>query len=375
MRIGLVHWAFPPTTGGVESHLADLADALSAAGHNVTVFTGEPDPVRGAEYEVVSTPLLTLERVRTRDDPAALTAYFNVELVSRGIELIHGHNLHHFASGTALALDELRRRQGFALHHTFHETWPDLLRMTPVYRAWDGNYAVSEFVQRSCATRIGFQPELLRLGVDVYRFRCTRAAFDGRQPVTILHPARLLPWKGVHTTVDALAWLTARGHDLRLLLTDTGRIADWEGELDVYRTQIGEQIRALGLASRVEFVAATYAEMPSLYDRADIVVYPTVADEPYGLVPLEAMSCGRPVVASRCGGIPETVLHGVTGYLVEPKDAAALAAGIALLLHDPAEARAFGAAGRARVVGSFSFGSYLAELERRYARSTRVIPA
>lgn len=369
MRISLVHWAFPPTTGGVESHLADLASGLGAGGHDVTVFTGEPEPSRATSYEVVSTPLLALERVRERDDPAELTAYFDRELGGRGIELVHGHNLHHFAAGPALALEAARGSRRLAIHHTFHETWPDLLRSTPVYRGWDGNYAVSEFVREGCARRIGFRPELLRLGVDVNRFRCSHPPFADGAPATILHPARLLPWKGVHTTVDALALLRDQGHVLRLLLTDTQRIADWESELDAYRERIRRQIRDLGLTSSVELVAPSHAEMPAVYERADLVVYPTVADEPYGLVPLEAMSCGRPVVASRCGGITETVVDGETGYLVEPQDPAALAKAIDRLLSDPAAARELGLRGRARVVQGFSFESYLAELEQRYAGS------
>jgi glycosyltransferase involved in cell wall biosynthesis len=63
-RIAHVHWAFPPTTGGVESHLYDLARLQTARGHEVTVVTGEPEPTSTGEYEIVSTPLLKLESIR-----------------------------------------------------------------------------------------------------------------------------------------------------------------------------------------------------------------------------------------------------------------------------------------------------------------------
>jgi glycogen synthase len=71
-------------------------------------------------------------------------------------------------------------------------------------------------------------------------------------------------------------------------------------------------IDALGLHDRVDLRPAAYADMPSLYAESDVVVYPTVGEEPYGLVPLEAMSCGSPVVVARSGGLSETVLavHG-----------------------------------------------------------------
>ena len=57
-RIAHLHWAFPPTTGGVESHLYDLARLQVARGHHVTVVTGEPEPTSTGDYEIVSTPLL-----------------------------------------------------------------------------------------------------------------------------------------------------------------------------------------------------------------------------------------------------------------------------------------------------------------------------
>jgi glycosyltransferase involved in cell wall biosynthesis len=87
---------------------------------------------------------------------------------------------------------------------------------------------------------------------------------------------------------------------------------DWHGESATYRADLSAVIDALGLHDRVDLRPAAYADMPSLYAEADVVVYPTVGEEPYGLVPLEAMSCGSPGVVARSGGLSETVLavHG-----------------------------------------------------------------
>lgn len=334
-----IHWAFPPTTGGVESHLADLGRLQSAAGRRVVILTGEPDPVRHPAYEVVSSPLLTLERARASaaapDADASALALHIAELVARtGADVIHGHNLHHFSPAPAIAVESLRHQLGIAAHHTFHETWPDILTDRPLYRSWEGTYAISGYIQQQCAELIGFRPDLLHPGVDTERFRSGRKLFSGTGPMTLLHPARLLPWKGVHVSVDALQRLRDRGHNVRLVLTDTQRIADWDDALPGYRRQVLEQIENLRLAEAVRFVSARYDEMPALYDAADIVLYPTVQGEPYGLVPPEAMSAGRPVVASRCGGIVETVVDNETGFLVEPGDADHLADRIEVLLTD-----------------------------------------
>lgn len=370
-RIAHVHWAFPPTTGGVESHLYDLARLQTTRGHEVTVVTGEPEPTSTGEYKIVSTPLLKLESIRDAavdpDYADDLRRTLRALLAERRIDVVHAHDLHHFTPEPALVLTELRRELGFSLHHTFHETWPDVLADRPVYRTWDGNYAVSTFVQSGCERRLGFRPFLFPLAVDTTVFRRTRAAFSQPGEPVLLHPARLLPWKGVHYTIELLALLRRRGLRPRLLLTDTQRIADWDCELDPYRGEINGLIDAHGLRSQVEFVRPRFAEMPVLYNRADIVLYPTVADEPFGLVPLEAMSSERPVVASRCGGIAETVVDGVTGYTTEPGDVEALAARVVALLRDPRAARSMGAAGRRHVRERFDLRAYGDALDAHYA--------
>jgi len=125
-------------------------------------------------------------------------------------------------------------------------------------------------------------------------------------------------------------------------------------------------VYTLGLNRWVEFRPASFDDMPALYESADVVVYPTVEEEPYGLVPLEAMSSRRPIVASRCGGIPETVVDDCTGFLVEPNDLEALTDRVALLISDQALSRRMGAEGRCRVVRSFNVRRYVTWLALQY---------
>ncbi len=366
----LVHWAFPPTTGGVESHLADAARLLSDLGIRVTVVTGEEAPIAGGAYNVISTPLLQLDRIREfdrrhRDYRTALESLFAGVIEEGGFEVVHGHNLQHFTPEPALALDALRGRLHLDLHHTFHGL-PQRRSGKVVFRGWSGNYAVSSWLQEACRKRLGFRPSLARLGVDVERFRCIRNAFEGREVPTILHPARLLPWKGVLVSVRMLGELARRGVRARLIITDTQRIADSNPEVAEYRRDVVELTSSLGLDRWVEFRPASFEEMPALYDSTDVVVYPTVGNEPFGLVPLEAMSSGRPVVASRSGGIPETIVDGSTGFLVEPNDVNALTDRVARLISDHGLGRRMGTNGRQRVARLFDIRRYVAWLAERY---------
>ena len=374
VRVGLVHWAIPPTTGGVESHVADLAGSLTELGCTVTIFTGERAAAALPGVEIVYLRHLDVELIRgspstSADSTSACKRALGEAIAARRLQVIHGHNLHHFAAAPALALDELRPRLGFRLHHTFHETWPDVLHQRPVYREWDGNYAVSRFVQSECARYIGFTPQVLLLGVDVDRFRARRLPLLQSAQAVILHPARVLPWKGVHVSVEMLALLRQRGIGARLIITDTQRIVDWNEELVSYREHLLACIQARDLGDSIEFRATRYAEMPRLYEEADVVVYPTVGEEPYGLVPLEAMSMARPVVGSRSGGMLETIVDGETGFLVERSDPEALADCVAALLRDPERCRRVGRAGRAHVVAHFSARRYAESLLERYLSS------
>jgi glycosyltransferase involved in cell wall biosynthesis len=361
-RVGLVHWAVPPTTGGVESHVADLALMLTELGCTVTILTGECAAAPLAAVEVVYLPVLDLGLVRGRpctdDALSAASAALGGIIEARRLEVLHGHNLHHFTAAPALALDKLRLEIGFRLHHTFHETWPDVLHEDPVYRDWDGNYAVSRFVQEECARCIGFRPQLRPLGVDVDRFTARRPPMHGRAEFVVLHPARVLPWKGVHLSVEMLAKLRVRGLPVRLVITDTQRIIDWNDELGRYRDDVTALIDRYNIASFVDFRSVPYCEMPHLYEAADVVVYPTVGDEPFGLVPLEAMSMARPIVGSRSGGMLETVVEGETGYLVDRCDSDALADCVAELLQKPQLCIRLGEAGRLRVRHRFSGREY-----------------
>jgi glycosyltransferase involved in cell wall biosynthesis len=128
----------------------------------------------------------------------------------------------------------------------------------------------------------------------------------------------------------------------------------------------------LGLSGRVAFLGWLDGdELANANDRAGVVALPSHWPEPFGLVGLEALAHGRPVVASRTGGISEWLEHGKVGLLVPPGDEAALARALAELLGDPRRAAALGARGSAFVRSSFSAERYLLAVEGVYRRALR----
>jgi glycosyltransferase involved in cell wall biosynthesis len=169
-------------------------------------------------------------------------------------------------------------------------------------------------------------------------------------PFTALFVGRLVERKGVLHLVDALGLLSAK-RDARLVIVGEGP----------ERERINQRVRERGLDGRVEVRGqVSEAALQEAYAAADVFVLPAVMDrrgdtEGLGVVLLEAMNHGTPVIASRLGGIPDIVEDGVSGLLVPPGDAAALARALDRLRDDPALARRLGEAGRRRLGEQFSW--------------------
>src|SRR3990172_8921096 len=125
VHVALAHWTFAPTTGGVESHISDRARLLLQAGVRVTVLTGEPFPSPIPGVSVITFDWLNLGRVKTKSDSDCAADVDRVRseietfVSDLAIDVVHGHNLHHFSSAPALAMNSLHSR--FRLFHTFHE--------------------------------------------------------------------------------------------------------------------------------------------------------------------------------------------------------------------------------------------------------------
>jgi len=141
----------------------------------------------------------------------------------------------------------------------------------------------------------------------------------------LLSVGRIDPRKGIATAIEALAELP----EATLTVAGTGP----QALLD----ELAAHARRLGVEARVAFAGAVpRAELPALYEAHDAVVFPVVWEEPWGLVPLEAMALGRPVTASGRGGSGEYLRDGENCLLHTPGDAASLAATVRRLAGDPA---------------------------------------
>lgn len=158
------------------------------------------------------------------------------------------------------------------------------------------------------------------------------------------HFSRLAPWKGQHILLEAL---TQCSQQVTAILVGDALF----GEQD-YVQRLHEQVTALGLVKRVKFLGFR-SDVPLLMAACDLVAHTSTAPEPFGRVIVEAMLCGRPVVAAASGGAMELVEQGINGFLVTPGNSQELAQVIIKCLNEPENTAAI--ANNARITASERF--------------------
>ena len=160
----------------------------------------------------------------------------------------------------------------------------------------------------------GFEPEFFRSNESNLSQLKKQLGLEGR--FIVGHFSRLSPWKGQHVLIEALAQCP---EDATAILVGDALF----GEQD-YIQHLHEQVAELGLEERVRFLGFR-SDIVSLMSVCDLVAHTSTSPEPFGRVIVEAMLCGRPVVAAEAGGAVELVEHGRTGWLVPPGEPQQLA--------------------------------------------------
>jgi glycosyltransferase involved in cell wall biosynthesis len=351
-----------PDAGGQNVHVAALSERLARLGAEVRVYTRRDDPaasrrVRTRGYEVVhvdagpATPL-------PKDDLYPHMRAFAGKLVGEWRrwrpDVAHAH---FWMSG--IATREASLHVDVPVLLTFHALGTVKRRYqrsadtSPPQRIAEERRLVHtvEHVIATCTDEVrelhalGARPDsvtVIPCGVDCGHFTPRGARLARGAHPRLVAVGRLVERKGLAEVVLALAELP----EAELLIAGGPPAGGLDGCEDVRR--LLALARATGVAGRVRMLGSVErGDVPALMRSADVVVgVPWY--EPFGIVPVEAMACGVPVVGSAVGGLLDTVVDGVTGLLVPPRDPRALAAAVRRLLSDPAARRRLGRAGARR---------------------------
>ncbi len=391
MKIAHVTATFPPYHGGTGTVCYYNAVEMARRGHNVTVYTAASDRVNMPE----DPPEITVRRL-----PAALRIG-NAPLLPKLMSL-HGYDLIHlhypFVFGQEMIyLKRLLRRCRFVI--TYHQ---DLILNGMIGTGVRMHEAVLGRQILMAADRLMFTsldygrlsrvaslfddiPEKITAmpnGVDADRF-CpeidasalrARHGLEATDRVILFVGGLDTPhyFKGVSVLLQGFAQVNAAGADgvradcvradgVRLLIVGDGDL----------RTQYEQQAHSLGIADRVTFCGRVPDdELPLYYALCDLHVLPsTTMGEAFGVVLLEAMATGKPVIASSLPGVRTVVQHHSDGLLVAPGNVDELAAALAYLLEDPERRREMGANGRQKVLTEYTWSAIAPRLEQVYTEA------
>lgn len=386
--------------GGQNVHVAALSEALARRGHHVTVYTRRdatelPARVRvSRRFEVVH-----VDAGPARHVPKDELLPFMGDLADgvardwgqRPPDVVHGH---FWMSGVA-ALDAARRpNSGYRVPviQTFHALGTVKRRYqgaedtSPQERRWL-EPGVGRSADRIIATCSDEVFELKAMGINTGKMSIAPCGvdldvFSPDGPVAakgrthrILSVGRLVPRKGVDLVIRALPYLREAGfNDVELLIVGGG------GDSGTLHAD-PEVRRLLGLAAELGVADQVLlegqvprGEMPGIFRSADAVVCAPWY-EPFGIVPLEAMACGVPVVAAAVGGLRDTVVDHATGLHVPPRDPEAIASAVGMLLANPALRAEYGDAGQRRARSRYSWDRVAAETEKAYQMAVAGAPA
>lgn len=383
--------------GGMERHAADLCQALAARGHRVTVITtrhpeGKSD-LRVSHARTLFLPNAPMGRYTAtwwRESMAALARLHSED----PIDLVWSQSIGAYGylrrpagerpipcvpvlHGTPLGEWRAMRRQwGLRPRHLYRlarfgaRTLLFWRRFRVVSRRAAHIICVSSQVAEDALREFRLRSDAVTVipnGVSMEQFapdEAKRQALRSRlglleSDFALLTAGRLEKAKGHHLALQVVAQLTRRGLPLLLLVAGGGPEEGW----------LQQHARALGIADRVRWLGRVpHEEMPEVYSAADVVLMLSIHTEalPYAVV--EAMACGRPVVASRVGGVPSAIAHESDGFLVAPGDVAAAARQTEALARDAALRARVGQTAREKAFRRFSLGQMATSTEEVFRR-------
>lgn len=371
MRVALVSDWYYPKIGGVAAHMHNLAIKLRERGHEVAIVTNNRTTGKEEDLERYGIELIKI--------PGIVSPILDVNLTYglksseelneflKDFDVIHSH---HAFTPLALKAVKAGRAMGKATLLTTHsisfahesKLWEALGFTIPLFTSYlkyphriiAVSKAAKAFIEHFTSVPISIVPN----GVDDKRFfpaknREEIKAKFGLEGNIVLYVSRMSYRKGPHVLLNAFSKI----EDATLVMAGSGEMLPF----------LKAQAKFLGIEDRVVFMGYVPDDvLPEVFRMADIFVLPSVSSEAFGIVVLEAMASGVPVVATDVGGIPEVVKENEAGLLVPPGNELELREAIQKLLNDEELRKQYGSKGRKAVEEKYSWDKVVVEIEKIY---------
>jgi glycosyltransferase involved in cell wall biosynthesis len=341
------HW------GGGEAQVFGLLSYLAEKGHRNVVLA---DP-RGRLFETTDHLNIEIRRFTIRNELDLKAAWRLRRLIqNEDYDIVHFHTKR--AHALSLWLSRIHRRPKYVVTRRMDYPIAKGWYTDQLYnRSVDGVIAISQPIVELLADA-GIDRNKIRLihsGVDLKRFELANRARDPNSDVPVIGMTAVMEErKGHRYLLEAAALLKKQGRRIRYLLAGEGSL----------KAELERSVGSLGLNEEVSF-AGFVSDVPTFLRAIDIFVMPSLF-EGLGVAALEAMAAGKPVVASKVGGLAETVNDSITGFLIPPRDPGALAAALKKLIANKSMAQEMGVQARRRIEEHFTLEKTAARNEAYY---------
>ncbi|HLN61750.1 MAG TPA: glycosyltransferase family 4 protein [Symbiobacteriaceae bacterium] len=375
----MLSWEYPPyLVGGLSRHVYALSRELAAQGHQVHVLTRSAPglPLQSVEGGVTVTRVQPY--FQEPQDFRLWVTHLNFALMEAGAALlqqldgpvvVHAHDwlvahaakglkgLFHLPMVATIHATEHGRHGGI---HDGGQQYINDVEWWLTYEAWRV-VVCSQAMRAEVRNLFGLSDDKVAVipnGIDLpgRAGGPPRTAFATPDERLVFHIGRLVPEKGAGVLIEALPLLLRR-HPVRVVIAGKGP----------FEAELRRRAQTLGVADWVHFAGwVDDVTAQALYRHADVAVAPSTY-EPFGIVALEAMAGGAPLVASDVGGLAEIVRHEQNGLKAAPGDPLSLAEHIDRLLTDRTLAARLAASARAEVEAHYTWASVAAQTSAVYA--------
>lgn len=357
MRIAQVTKYFYPHTGGIETHVFGISGGFIERDHSVLVFTSNK-PLANREERLGGIKVFRSSALFTLFNGPFAPGIF-IDLMRRNYDLIHLHLPDPFNSIFALIASKIRKKPLIVTYHAdiiknmwYHKLFKffydlflgSVLKNAKRIIATSPNYVEGSDVLKKFRDKVEIVPNFVYTGRFNPRLKGVGiiSLYGLERKRIILFLGRLVPYKGVEYLIRAFNEVGGEIKDIVLIIAGDGPL----------KNELKQLVDDLGLTD-VLFISVAEEDLPKYYAACDIFVLPSVTrQEAFGIVLLEAMACGKPVIATNVGGVPYVV--GKAGIIVEPRDIEALSSAISRILSEDEFAKELGRKARSRVEKEFN---------------------
>ena len=401
MRVLFLSNFYPPLqTGGYTQLCHEVATGLQARGHTVRIITSRYglEKSRGPEENVYRVLHLDgdlkyyqpkhfftqwrrqqhdnldcLQQVIDDFRPDILFVWgmwaLSHALPALGEALMPGRTVYYLSDHWPVAVDMHTAYWNLPAQHWYMQ-WPKQMLRRLALAVLSGQAHTELRFENSICVSAALRANLAEQGLHVREARVIHGGADperypepiardfSRRPLRLLCAGRLSAQKGVHTAVEALAKLVEWGHSGRVTLSVMG-----SGH-PAYERKVRDLAKQAHLEEHLEFLAPVAKDrFPDMLRAFDVLVFPSIYDEPFARTPQEAMLAGLIVVGTLTGGTSELLQDGANGLTFAAEDAEGLARQVLKLLGDPELCRTLSVNGRERVLEQFTLSKMIAKVE------------